>query len=243
MTETDDGGSGRPCADPDRLAADIKIREALAAVNFDPEHPLYQRFINEFAREGLKRVIGMMSSGRIFRLVQQRHPQIRLRPPYHWSSDDRAEIANEVVCKALQLFHYRGLVGMHWRPEEGATMMTYFIGSCLDQFSNEFRRWLTGESKHSLEDATDTFECAPPPANPDPFESLITDVDFQRLLAQLPPRQRRALELHLMDHSHREIADMLGAGTTTRSVENLIRRAREGLRKRLEGGSSDAQRA
>jgi DNA-directed RNA polymerase specialized sigma24 family protein len=241
MPESDDVVGQTPRADPGQLAADKKVREVLAAINFDTEHPLYQRFINELAMKALQRMRGMLASRRIFALVHQRNPQIRLSAPSDWTDDDQAGIADEVVAKAIDLFHWRGLVGGHWTAEGGATMLTYLIGNCLNLFPNVFRRWCDESKKRRLDGPLDELEHVAEARN-DLIDALVATVDFEQLLAGLTENQRNALKMQLDGHSLATIAEKLGL-PSAKAVENLIRRARLELRRRLGGGDHGTQHA
>ena len=78
---------------------------------------------------------------------------------------------------------------------------------------------------------------AAPSTDPGPPETLARQEAgeaVRRALDTLPPRQRAALVLrHYEELSYQEIADAMG--TSVKSVERLLGRAREALQGRLEG--------
>jgi hypothetical protein len=74
MPESDDVVGETPRVDPEQLAADKEVRDVLAAINFDQDHPLYRRFIEKLAHDALARMHGMMASGKIFAAIQKRRP-------------------------------------------------------------------------------------------------------------------------------------------------------------------------
>ena len=70
------------------------------------------------------------------------------------------------------------------------------------------------------------------PGNEDPVEQ-VAQREVLRALAELPPRQRRALELQAQGYSYREISAQ--TGDTRRTAERQIMRGRRLLRRLLGG--------
>ena len=234
MPESDDVVGDTPRADRGQLDADRKVRDALAAINFDQDHPVYQRFVEVLARGALERMHGMMASGRIFAAIRKIDPRIQLWAPAEWTTDDRAGIADAVVTGAIRRFHCNGLVAGDWNPDAGASMMTYLISICLILFPNEFRSWRSEYAKRNRDESFDKVERA---AADDPLESMITMWDFELLLesAGLNEKQRTALKMLLQGHRQDEIAAALGL-SSAKAVENLLGRTRKELKRQLGGG-------
>jgi hypothetical protein len=157
-------GNWDPVEDWERKAQRLRdqhLVDRLACRGFTG--PEYATFAAEFAAYGLAVCRAWLTSGIIFSFCARRGRPLG-RPPDHWSSDDRHELALETVAVALKEFRERALVRRLWSPDGGASLKTYFIGTCLFVFPNVFRTWQRGEdrwrrieldeSKPNLETAT-----------------------------------------------------------------------------------------
>ncbi|MFI6162994.1 RNA polymerase sigma factor [Micromonospora haikouensis] len=75
----------------------------------------------------------------------------------------------------------------------------------------------------------------PEGVTPDLVDQVLTWAQIRTGLAQLPARQRTALEMHAFGFTSREIAAVLEVAP--HAVDGLIFRARTALRKMREGGT------
>jgi DNA-directed RNA polymerase specialized sigma24 family protein len=157
--ESSDGPQGKAArAAAERLArqieslprreADLQLRNDLALAGF--QGASYDLFQHELARYALQVMLAWIGKGVIFAQCAQRG--IRgLRSEYdedtRLTPDDIEELASETVARALRSFHRSALVGGRWTLDGGATLKTYFIGTCLYEFANAYRLWTRERNK------------------------------------------------------------------------------------------------
>jgi DNA-directed RNA polymerase specialized sigma24 family protein len=221
--EEDDSASARS-ADPIRLAWDTKAWEAVAADRFSGLR--YDRLIDQLIRYALPRMEAVIGSGRIFSLCNGRNAQIRLWSPQDWTTlhRDHEEMANSAVAMALKRFHRSAEEGHGWSPTGGATLATYFMGMCIDEFPNQFRAWLSTNRKRALE----ALVREPIPSSCPALDGAeVAREEMRQLLSLLKPPQRTAIYLQAQGYNQKEIGEWMGR--SVRAVEGLIRRGRRQL--------------
>jgi DNA-directed RNA polymerase specialized sigma24 family protein len=216
--------------DPLQLATDAKVWDSVASAGFCG--PLYDRLVDRLGRYAMGTVLGAAKSGRLFGQCRQR-TGLDLCRPCTWTPEDQEEVASATVASALRRFDKLARTGSGWSPERGATLATYFYGLCLDAFPNEFRAWLRYIKRGGCVELSETGEIARPRGG-DLADAMAARLDLRRDLSTLPDEQRHALLLQFEGYSAHEIGVRLGR--TSRSVEGLIYRARERLKKRDAGG-------
>ena len=125
-----------------RRLQDQGLVDDLSAVGF--AGPLFEITVTEFAAYGIAVQMAWMRTGEIVRQCKARGRPVRADsvPAEHWSRDDRLEIASETTARALKFFVGEVLKPHRWDCMRGATLKTFFIGSCLLQFPNVFDRWM-----------------------------------------------------------------------------------------------------
>lgn len=198
--------------------------------------PEYTTFAAEFAAYGLAICRAWLASGIIFSFCARRGRPLG-RPPDRWSPDDRHELALETVATALKEFRERALVGKLWSPDGGASLKTYFIGTCLFVFPNVFRTWRRGEDRWSqidLAEATPECEGA---SHDDPASIVSARVAVAEELRLLDPRTAAVIVLTAERYTQQEIAEILGM--TIRAVEGVLNRHRRRLSNRPRRGDGD----
>jgi DNA-directed RNA polymerase specialized sigma24 family protein len=201
--------------------------------------PEYATFAAEFAAYGLAVCRAWLASGIIFSFCARRGRPLG-RPPDFWTSDDRHELVLETVALALKEFRERALVRKLWSPDGGASLKTYFIGTCLFVFPNVFRTWQRGEARWSqieLADAPPDLEAA---THDDPASIVPLRVDMTDELRSLDPRTAAVIILTAERYTQQEIAEILGM--TVRAVEGVLNRHRRRQVKRSTGGDSNDAR-
>lgn len=123
------------------------------------------------------------------------------------------------------------MAGRGWSMDGGASLTTYYIGLCLDEFRNEFVRWLR-KARREVADPRDPAEL-PDLADQTDLEDAVAVADeLRRCLARLSPKRRTALLLQALGLRHDEIGQRMGV--SARAVEGLIRRARRDLQRERE---------
>jgi len=111
----------------------------------------YEVFQAAVASYGFAVMRALIRRGEIFRLTADRKRPVRTGPEVreHLASpsgdDDRQELAMETVATALPRFREDALLNGRWSIQGGASVNTFFIGSCILAFANVFRAWLTNE--------------------------------------------------------------------------------------------------
>ncbi|GAA1680750.1 hypothetical protein GCM10009745_26010 [Kribbella yunnanensis] len=190
----------------------------------------YEMFADELARYAIPVLCGWMFSGYIFPLAAERG--FRLAPTaseldrLRRDPAVREELASMTVAKALGQFRSRALVGGGWNVDGGASLTTYFTGSCVFVFPNEFRRYRRAERQDLIEPAGEATA-------QDPAGLVAGNLWVDDCLAKLDPRTRAIVELSMNGYSHAEIVDMLDE-TSVRAVEGVLHRFRTTQKARLQ---------
>lgn len=198
----------------------------------------YEVFANELARYAIPVLRGWMYSGYIFPLAAKRG--YRLAPSateldqLRRDSALREELALMTVAKALHFFRRRALLAGGWTADGGASLTTYFTGSCVFVFPNEFRQHRRAQKRWREQDLADSrglvFAAS---AAQDPAAIVAGNLWVEECLDQLDERTRAILELIMEDYSHAEIVELLGE-TSIRAVEGVMYRLRTGEKARLQ---------
>ncbi len=157
------------------------------------------------------------------------------------SFDDRLQLALETVAEALVFFRDHVLCGQRWSHAGGASLTTYFIGSCLFAFPNVFRRWQAEQRKWRQALAVETLHCpegrgrslADQPGT-DPADLIVGRAAVIAELNGMKPAERAAAALVIDGDSFTEAAARLR--TTDRGIEGRLYRYRSRI------GQQDRQR-
>ncbi|MGW5049770.1 hypothetical protein [Actinokineospora sp. NPDC004072] len=230
------------------LLADASLVDRLRRDGF--RGPAYEIFTVVLTGYGLPVTRAWIRRGQIFRLVADRGRPVRspdgvrahLAGPA--GDDDRQELALETVAAALRSFREHALVPGLWSPAGGASLTTFFAGSCVLEFPNVFRAWLVKEYEprrqllpldRPVQDNRALLHVDPASAMA-PAELAITAVQFgDALAAATDPRLREAL-LRLV-HTGAEYSDIaVQVGMTEAALKMAISRYRKKVRAAREGG-------
>ena len=238
MTSMDAAAARQMVENLQRRAADQQLRDELAAHDFSGRQ--YQRFEEELARYGTSVLRAWMYSGYIFKLVCSRgfalHPSEAELGELHRDSEVREELANMTVAVALPRFRKRALIEGGWQYQGGASLPTYFMGSCLYVFPNEFRRRHAQQEKWRRQDARDPAIVVPD-TDPisDPAVLATGNMYVLDLLNGADSRARAIVALTVDQYSQEEIAELLGE-PSARAVEGALYRWRKQQKDRMRGG-------
>jgi hypothetical protein len=207
----------------DRMLGDQELLLRLQLSSYAPREWL--PVASEFARYGLGVLEPWIGSGRIFGKVYGR-TGFRLQPAPDGALDDDAanELAVDTVMVSLTSFLEGVLKKGGWDPTRGASLKTFFIGKCLWEFPNVYRRWrrkaarwsgvvLDGDGK-----AVEGAAGATVGADAQVLREAAA-ADALRLLSK--DTARRAFVLQEMGYSHDEIAVEVGVADA-KAVENLL---------------------
>lgn len=118
----------------DRQQADTELYAVLSAEHFDG--PLWEHYAEELARYGCAVLSAWLRTGLITKECRRHGRPVDL--PDSWTADDRWEVVLETVAKGLETFRM-SLLGGRWSSDAGASLRTYFAGSCTRAFPNVLR--------------------------------------------------------------------------------------------------------
>jgi DNA-directed RNA polymerase specialized sigma24 family protein len=197
-----------------RLEADRDLVYELALRRYEGE--AWRKFATALAEYGLQVVKAWVSTGRMFLECKRRGLGLGM-VQQHRTRDDVLDLAGETVAVSLAAFREKVLIPGKWDATRGATLKTFFVGQCVYQFPNVYRRWAR-ETSSAVPDPAEVVETSVTP-------QITTMIHLQRTLAAMPPEDvRHLLILVEMGHSAAEIAELTGA--SKRSVESRLYRHR-----------------
>jgi hypothetical protein len=218
--EVDDEQARLVAESLERRQADLELRNDLALADF--RGPGWDSYAWELACYGYAVMMAWLTTGEIFHQCKARGCSLG-SPPLEWTVDDRAGLANETVALAVSTFKQQALVEGRWTYDKGATLKTYFIGTCVFTFPNLYRKWSTerAASQHLTSIEYDTVDRSSPPQ--DPGEIAVTRLRIWEGLNSIPDeRTKSVILLQAMGYTYAEIGEILQI--TARAVEGLIRR-------------------
>ncbi len=209
-----------------RRLGDLQLRDALAAQDF--AGPAWEAFAQELARYGHAVILGWLHTGLIFSLSRTRRRPVGSAPT-SWTEDDRVDLATDTVVKGIALFHERALVRGEWSVEGGASLSTYFIGSCILVFPGIYRAWRSEHEQklriRSAGHAADLDGAGKPlgPAADDPAEVAARWTEIAEGLDALPDERTRVIvAASAFGYSHGEIAELLSAESYESVTSNNV---------------------
>lgn len=170
------------------------------------------------------------AEGAFHRLVEEHQHQV-INTCYRFlgNKEDAEDVAQEVFIEV-----YRSIGGFRREAQLSTWIYRIAVTRSLDFIRRRNRKKRLG-SVRALLGWSDQAEKLPAPARSSPAHDLEHQERrriLQRALDALPEGQRVAITLSKMDgFSNREIAGIMG--TSVASVEALIHRAKENLRRKL----------
>jgi DNA-directed RNA polymerase specialized sigma24 family protein len=213
---------------PARLLADQALVYELAACNF--AGPQYQQLEEELARYAISMLQGALSGHWIASLVRgvdYSEFQELFRDP-----DDRLELVLETVAEALPRFR-RYLAAGSWQPGSGASLATYFIGTCRAVLPAKIRKYqIQRKLWLQLQDRRNELAGREEEAI-DPEALVVGHMHVIDELGRLDQRTRAIVTLLINDFTAAEIAELLGE--SPRAVEGVLYRWRRAIQRRGRG--------
>jgi DNA-directed RNA polymerase specialized sigma24 family protein len=152
--------------------------------------------------------------------------------------DEVEGLVNETLGEALVLLRRGAGSGEHrWNRNGGASLTTYFVGTCVRTFPTVFRRWRGDLRRRPVTQSDSADECASHEfvSGYDVEGQVISEIFTRKRLDTIPPKVRRIVELRMEGFSYAEIAELTGA-RSSKAVEGVLQRYRDMLRRRGEGG-------
>ena len=212
-----------------RRLADRDLLARLAAHQFAGR--AYDQFENELAAYGLSVLQAWMYSGYVFKLASTRghglRPSERELEALRRDSDLREELANMTVGEAMPRFRERALVGGGWTVDGGASVPTYFMGSCLYVFPNVFRRSRVYVQRHDRALLGERRHHDMPRARVTDAGIIATgNMRVDEALKAANGKEKAILELTWAGYQQTEIAELLSL-SSARAVEGILRRWRK----------------
>lgn len=235
--------TSREPTDPQRGDADVGDRRFLPCGRED--HQLYQLLSDEeFADHAFEvlavalvgyafRVLhGWMCSGAIYRECARKgwpvSPTDAERRCLYSQPDEVGEIVNETLGEALVQLRRHAVSGEHkWDPSGGLSLASYFVGACVLQFPNVYRRWSREfQRRPPTESYSHDDRAVVGLGSADDVEHEIVSATWTReMLTTMPPNVRTIVELRMEGHSYSDIAARTGAASA-RAVEGVLQRYR-----------------
>jgi DNA-directed RNA polymerase specialized sigma24 family protein len=216
-------------------STDEELLASLRLEEFDG--PDWEEFSEFLACYGYEIIRTWIRTHHIFVLCHRRGLARGLRVPddRSWSEDEVDELAIETVALAISRFRVV-LQSGRWSSDRGASIKTFFVGQCLFQFGDVYRRWLQETRPSPWIELSGLNEEDYPPHGPlyeDPAKTVIARQEALRGLASaLNDRTRCVLVLIAEGYTQAEIAKALA--TTAKAVEQLLYRHRQRTRRNEE---------
>jgi len=111
-----------------------------------------------------------------------------------------------------------------WDPARGAQLTTYFIGQCLFQYPNVFRRW-QNERDQALPAAPEWFDDFKPHG---PDVTFVQRTQVDEVLSQMDPLVAEIFTKKYIDGlTYEEIAQHIPGIATARAAENRVTREKK----------------
>ena len=215
-----------------RRKRDLEKINDLALGRF--EGPDYEMFAGELAAYAYTILASWMRRGLIYGHCADRGRPVTAteaeRAALAADPDQCEELAMETAAVSLTFFRNRVLLRQCWDVTAGATIATYFVGACLLQFPNVFRRWRREQQRWRDGLAREALHCGAgrglgdDPAE-DPLNVVVNTTTVMEELNRMPQELRNAMALVLDGHTFTEAAAMLG--TSPRAIEGRLYRYRQ----------------
>lgn len=127
--------------------------------------------------------------------------------------DDAHALAVEVLLVSVETFRTKTLMGppdRRWNSASGASLMTFFIGRCLMELPDVYKRWARTNERAAAEinrfnelDGIDAHHVV------DPEHLAVVAVELEEALAATGPAAEAMLKLQAAGYTRREIAELL----------------------------------
>lgn len=152
------------------------------------------------------------------------------------SEEERDGLALDVISRAVVDFRRNALLKRRWTPTGGASLRTYFIGTCALHFPRAYSAWSKTRSeqidilarRHGI--AMEDIGRQVSDLAADPAVQVANRDALRQMIDMAQPQTRLILGLIMQDRTHAEIADELGM--TRRAIEGRLRSFRRRVDKR-----------
>lgn len=232
----------------DQLQLDQLRMQEIKASNFQGRE--YQELVDDLWIYGMRALKGLIRSGEIFKLCSGRGLDLvdytqGDQDVLRGSQEARDQIAVGTLTAAVPGFVDDVLKPEKWsstpkqpRRRKGAgttrrpaTIRTFFVGYCLYDFANEYRRWARRRRRElAALDHQFAAQAEKPSAARNPADVTADRDTLRRILEVATPEARVICGLILQSRTRLEIGQAIG-GLSERAVEGHMRRLRTAVRR------------
>lgn len=171
----------------------------------------FSRALVEYGWQVMK---AWIATGRIFEQCRRKGRGV-LQANGPRDDDEVKELAGIVVAVALNAFRDKVLVPGKWDSSRGASLKTFFVGQCVLQFPNEYRRWKPAVEPVPLDVHAEHVIQA--------RASASTVAELRAAWSAAPPNDVGKMRVMIeMGFSQAEVAELIGV--TKRSVDSKLYR-------------------
>jgi DNA-directed RNA polymerase specialized sigma24 family protein len=203
----------------DRLLGDARLLDDLMLRGYTGRE--WERFRRALAEYALQVIRAWCLTGKIRQLCARKGFGQLPAAPRRLQRDDADEIAADTVALALNHFREHVLIPRRWDPSKGASLRTFFVGSCIYSYSNAYARWCR-ENRATPRDAEAELQ----PAQGNQVAAMMLKAVL-REMEELAPLDGDVVDLAAEGWGQKEIAERFS--TTPKSIEMRLRRARQRL--------------
>lgn len=184
----------------------------------------YDLFREQLVTYGLAVLPSLIKTGKMQRLCSAKGRPVGAVPPSA-GPQDYYDLAVDAAMDGAVLFHRAALVGGTWSPDRGASLLTYYIGACIQVYPTVYRRWFRTHMRWS------TAELMAEPAeqiSAEPNQEIVAlRLLLQSAMGRLHSVDERAyiaITMKAQGYTHPLIAQALGC--PSKSVDRLVSRGR-----------------
>lgn len=206
-----------------RLAADADLLAEVMLEGFQGR--AWDRMAERLVAYGLVVIKSWLRRGVIFNRCAEKGLWISNAQPGGITDEDDVEaLADETVWRAVLKYRDNVLIPGKWDPRKGANLTTYFIGQCMFQFPNVYKRWWRETKRQEVPLDQDTIEELGRAAKPVGSAAGVIRRDrIREGLAHADDTDREILWWHAEGYTYAEIAELTGvpAGTIKSRIHRL----------------------
>ena len=210
-----------------RLAADADLLTEVMFESFQGR--AWDRMVERLVAYGLVVIKAWLRRGVIFDRCAQKGLWIRNAQPGGIADrDDVDALADETVMRAVVAYRDNVLIPGKWDPRKGANLTTYFIGQCLFQFPNVYKRWRRETNRQEVAFDQDTIEGLGLANKPGRSAAeAITHDRIRKGMEHTDHTDREILGWYAEGYTYTEIAELIEVpvGTIKSRIHRLRRRA------------------
>ena len=209
-----------------RLAADSDLLTQVMFEGF--QGPAWNKMAERLVAYGLVVIKSWLRRGVIFDRCAAKGWGIRNAQPGGIADEgDVAGLANETVWRAVLAYRDHVLIPGKWDPRKGANLTTYFIGQCLFQFPNVYKRWWRERKYQEVPDQETVEQLGRANRPMGPATDLINRSRIRKGLEHADKTDRAILAWYAEGYTYEEIAELTGVkvGTIKSRIHRLRKKA------------------